>query len=315
MNKMIEMKQKSTILITGGTGFLGSHIAKRLLKDGYEVIILKRSFSDTRRISDVLSDLTFYNLDECDIQQPFRDFSKIDAIIHTATVYGRYQENINEIVKTNIVLPLRLLQAGNDFGTNTYFNTDTAFNKCFNKCSVPYRGLPKYSLSKKQFMEWGQEFARYGNIRFVNVKLEYLYGPEDNDSTFTTYVIKECLNNAPQIELTGGEQKRDFIYVEDAVSAYALLLKENPDQCLPYQEYELGSGQALSIREFSEMVKKLTNAQTQLNFGALPYREDEIMFSQANIEAFAKLGWQPEGNLESRLLQTIEYERKALHII
>jgi nucleoside-diphosphate-sugar epimerase len=257
-----------------------------------------------------LSDLTFYNLDQCDLQQPFRDFGKIDAIIHTATVYGRSQESINEIVQTNIVLPLRLLEAGNNFGTNTYFNTDTYFNKC----SVLYRGLPNYSLSKKQFMEWGQEFTRYSNIRFVNIKLEHLFGSGDHNSKFTTYVIKKCLNNAPQIELTGGEQKRDFIYIEDAVSAYALLLKENPDQCLPYQEYELGSGQALSIREFSEMVKKLTNAQTKLNFGALPYREDEIMFSQANIEAFAKLGWQPEGNLESRLLQTIEAERKALHI-
>jgi len=305
------MKQKSTVLITGGTGFLGSHIAKRLLKEGYEVIILKRSFSDTRRISDVLSDLTFYNLDQCDLQQPFRDFGKIDAIIHTATVYGRYQENIDEIVQTNIVLPLRLLQAGNDFGTKTYFNTDTYFNKC----SVPYRGLLNYSLSKKQFMEWGQELARFSNIHFINIKLEHLFGSGDHDSKFTTYIIKQCLNNAPQIELTGGEQKRDFIYIEDVVSAYALLLKENPEQFLLYQEYELGSGQAVSIREFAEMVKKLTNSQTDLKFGKLPYREDEIMFSQANIEAFAKLGWQPEGNLESRLLQTIEAERKGLHII
>lgn len=306
------MKQKSTVLITGGTGFLGSHLAKRLLKDGYEIIILKRSFSDTRRINDVLSDLTFYDIDICDIEQPFRDFGKIDAIIHTATVYGRYQENINEIVQTNIVFPLRLLQVGNNFGTKTYFNTDTYFNKCFNKCSVPYRGLPNYSLSKKQFMEWGQEFSRSGTINFVNIKLEHLFGYGDHDHKFTTYIIKKCLNNAPEIELTGGEQKRDFIYIEDVVSAYSLLLKKTNEQFLRYQEYELGSGQAVSIREFAEIVKKLTYAQTNLNFGVLPYRDDEIMFSQANIEAFTKVGWQVEENLESRLLQTIEAERKEL---
>ncbi|MEI2418850.1 NAD-dependent epimerase/dehydratase family protein [Arthrospira platensis SPKY2] len=71
---------KQTVLVTGATGFIGSHLVKRLVTDNYQVVILKRSFSDTKRINDVLPNLVCYDIDLCGIEQPFRDFSKIDAV-------------------------------------------------------------------------------------------------------------------------------------------------------------------------------------------------------------------------------------------
>lgn len=289
-----------TVLVTGATGFLGSHLVNKLLQYGHQVIILKRSFSNTQRINKVLSNLIVYNIDKCDLAQPFRDFSKIDAVIHTATIYGRKQETVTEVFEANTAFPLSLLKAATDFQIGTFLNTDTSVDK----------NLSFHSLSKKHFMEWGQHFAMLGKIRFVNIELEHIFGPGDDDGKFPIFLINKCLSNTTTLDLTAGEQQRDFIYIDDVVSAYVLVLEKAPQQVSFYQQYELGSGKTVSIREFVETVKKLTNSAIELKFGVLPYREYETMYSQANLGTLQALGWMPECPLEESLRQTIYWYQK-----
>lgn len=286
---------KQTVLVTGATGFLGSHLVKILLKKDYDVIILKRSFSNTWRINDVLSRLTSYDIDVCNLEQPFQEAGKIDSVIHTSTNQGRNHETISEIFAANTIFPLQLLEIAASFHTKLFINTDTILNKELNS----------YALSKHHFKEWGKQFANQGKILFVNNKLEHIIGPGDDEFKFSTYIIKHCLNNAAELELTLGEQKRDFIYINDVVSAYLLLLKKAPQQPELYQEYELGSGQAISIREFVETVHQMTQSKTVLKFGALPYRKYEIMNFQADIEKLKTLGWSPSYSLKKGLELTI----------
>lgn len=284
-----------TILVTGATGFLGNHLLRGLLDNDYQVIVLKRSFSNTTRIDDICDKITCYDIDQCELEQPFRDFAKIDAVIHLATVYGRKQETLTEIFTGNTFFPLRLLQAAIDFKTDIFINTDTSVAKSFNF----------YALAKKQFKEWGERLADLEKIRFVNIILEMMFGPNDDTYKFHTYVIEQCLNNISQIETTPGEQKRDFIYIKDVVSAYLLLLDKASQQKNFYQEYELGSGKAISMREYLEIVKKLTQSQTEFKFGAKPYRDNEVMFSEANLSALQKLGWSPQYTIKEGLEETI----------
>ncbi len=273
-----------TVLVTGATGFLGSHLVRRLLQEGYRVVILKRSFSNTWRIEDVLPQLICYDIDKCDLEQPFQDVGKIDAVIHTATCYGRNQESLSSVLDANTVFPLRLLEIAIQFKVKTFLNTDTSLPKLLND----------YSLSKKQFSEWGQYFSRLSQIYFVNIILEHIIGPKDDSSKFTTHVIRSCFDNIAELNLTDGAQKRDFIYIDDVVSAYTLLLDKAHQQAELCQNYELGSGEAVSIREFVETVHQMIKSKTVLKFGALPYRENEVMFSQANIERLKKLEWVPQ---------------------
>lgn len=288
--------QKKRVLLTGATGFLGSHLAHKLLQAGHQLIILKRSFSNTQRLQDVLPQIASYNLDECDLETPFREFGQIDAVIHTATLYGRKNEYFTELFEANTVFPLCLLQAAIKFNVPTYVNTDTPLHKQLNF----------YALSKAQFREWGQNLAEMGKICFVNIKLEQMLGAGDDDSKFPAFVITKCLSS-PQVDLTIGKQKRDFIHIDDVLSAYELLLQNAPMLNSAYQEYELGIGKAISIRDFVELVKQLTNSSIKLNFGALPYREGEVMYSEANLAALEALGWAPKIELEEGLRQAIAW--------
>lgn len=290
-----EVLRRKTVLVTGSTGFLGSYLVKKLLQQGHRIVILKRSFSDTKRIRNIGTQLISYDIDNSNLVQPFQDIGKIDVVFHTATSYGRNNESTSSIFEANTGFPLRLLETAILFKTDIFFNTDTILDKYINN----------YSLTKKHFMEWGKYLADNSKIKFVNIKLEHIFGPGDDISKFTTYVIKSCLENVSELKLTLGEQKRDFVYIEDIVSAYLVLLQWT-EQCIkPYQEYELGSGEAVSIKKFVETVHRLSNSKTVLNFGALPYRKHETMYSKANIEPMNRLGWSPQYSLEQALIQTM----------
>jgi len=82
-----------TILITGATGFLGSHITWTLFNEGFNIIILKRSFSDIWRIREIIDKIRYYDIDKVELEIPFKE-NEIDCIIHTATNYGRKGEKI-----------------------------------------------------------------------------------------------------------------------------------------------------------------------------------------------------------------------------
>ncbi|MDC0076518.1 NAD-dependent epimerase/dehydratase [Gammaproteobacteria bacterium] len=291
---------KKTILLTGSTGYLGSYLAHALVAQGHNLIILKRKNSSLLRIESIIPMAVLYNIENLDYSVPFNAHGKIDAVIHTATCYGRHGETPSEVFKANTGFPLRLLDAASATGVDIFINTDTILDKYLNL----------YSLSKNQLLEWGRFFSMHNKIRFINMRLEHFYGPGDEASKFTTHVINSCLRNVPELKLTLGEQKRDFIYIDDVVSAYLIILEKLGQFPDLFNEFHVGSGAAVSIRDFVEKVHHITGSNTQLAFGSLPYRKGEVMSSHANVEPLAKLGWFCKTNLEQGLNLVMEGYKK-----
>ena len=284
------------ILMTGITGYLGSQLAKTLLVKGFDVIALKRKSSSMGRIEPILNEITLYDLEVLDYNEPFQSHPEIDAVIHTATCYGRNNETARQVAEANTIFPLRLLDTAISAGVKTFINTDTTLDKYLNS----------YSLSKNQFMEWGKYFSLQNKIHFINMRLEHFYGPGDNDSKFTSYVINSCIENIPKLELTLGEQKRDFIYIDDVISAYLILLEKMDTFSDEFNEFDVGSGEAISIKDFVKIVHQLTQSQSFLDFGAIPYRKGEVMLSEINIEPLNQLGWECKTKLEQGLELTLK---------
>jgi len=289
------------VLLTGATGFLGSNILRELLKQGVEIVVLKRSFSNDYRIKKLCSNYISYDIDNICLYEIFEKESKIDAVIHCATCYGRKNEKLSDVFQTNVYFPLQLLEVASFFNTEIFINTDTSLNK------IPtVKGyMQNYILTKKQFKEWGKLLAECKKIKFTNMQLEHFYGEGDDESKFTSFVINSCVNNAVKIDLTDGEQLRDFVYVDDVVSAYniVLLLKQ---KLKGYNDYEIGYGKAIKVKDFVNAVKRETKSSTLLNFGALPYRENEILFSQADISKLQEIGWNPKYDIHEGVKTYLE---------
>ncbi len=281
-----------TVLLTGATGFLGSHLLEALLERDYNVVILKRSTSDTSRINHLLNKVTSYDADCGQIEKAFEE-QCIDIIIHTACHYGRNGDTISKVVESNLMYGSKVLDAALKFDVRTFINTDTLLIKELNA----------YTLSKKQFVEW---LKQNGNkIYVVNLKLEHMYGPKDDSAKFVPWVLSEMIRNVPEIKLTLGKQQRDFIYVDDVVSAYMLFLEDVPNPPV-FSEFDVGSGSLISVKDFLKKLRyiyevKHGKLETYFDFGAIPYREAEQMTMQVDNSGLRKLGWNATVSLDEGL--------------
>lgn len=293
-----------TILLTGATGFLGSYILKALIANGYNVIILKRSSSDVWRIRNLLGDIKSYNVDIVPLKAVFQE-QKIDIVIHTACSYGRANEPAHKIAETNLLFSLKLLDNAIESNSSLFVNTDTFF-------SADQQYLNYYALSKKQFVEWLRIKSKY--IQVINLKLQHIYGPKDSESKFVTWLSKQFLSRSKEIKLTKGEQRRDFVYVDDAVSAYLLAIKKRVEFS-NFLEIDVATGELLTLREFVEIFQQAYKNihgknESELLFGALPYKPGELMDVDMRQSILLGMGWTPKMTILSGAMKILEEERK-----
>lgn len=294
------MQKKQNLLLTGGTGFLGSNLLRKLICLDFNVFVLLRAKSSLSRIEDLEGKFTPVYQGEADLKALFAR-EKICSIIHCATNYGRGNESPLDILDANLTLPLKLLQMGAGAGVKSFINTDTVLDK----------RVSNYSLSKRHFRDWLQTCA--DRMTCVNMALEHFYGPDDNSSKFVTWIIHSLIKGVPEMQLTKGEQKRDFIYIDDVVDAFILILADSLSRDKGFFHYEIGTGRLVPIADFVRTIKAIVgNTATVLDFGAVPYRENEVMASSVDLTKITSLGWAPGVGLEAGLEKTIEFEKRKI---
>lgn len=277
-----------TILITGISGFLGSHLAKNL-QNSYNIIGLKRRASNLWRIKDyknitIIDDINKIN-------------KKIDYIIHTATNYGRNNNLLSEIIDSNLSFGIKILEFANKNNIKAFINTNTLQNPL----SSPY------CLSKNQFQSY---FKYFNNFKIIDVYIEHMYGPFDDKNKFIYYLIEQMISNK-DIELSKGEQLRDFIYIDDVVSAFNIIIN-NIDTFSLYTRLELGSGKQTLLKDFIQMILSIFNQQShttsKLLFGKRPYNNNEHMNIKADITSLQKLGFKIKNDNYIGISKTIMHQ-------
>ena len=285
-------------LITGLTGFVGSHVARLLVRSGWVVHGLKRATSSIDGLKDVSDQIEFHDIERTPLDDLFARVPKWDAVIHVATNYGRGNESPSALAKDNTHFPLGLLERAVARKVPAFINTDTCF-------TTDYKYLRPYTLSKKQLVQWGQILTEGSQTKFVNLELQHPYGPGDRPTKFVPAMAKQCLESTGTIDLTPGDQRKDFVYVGDVAEAYQLVLEKLDRLPAGFTQFEVGSGKAVAIRQFVELLHRLTHSKAKLNFGGLKYREAEMMFSQADSSPLHALGWRPIVSLEEGLLRLL----------
>jgi nucleoside-diphosphate-sugar epimerase len=291
------MTGNKKIFIVGINGFLGSHLAKSL-KYNYEIYGLEKSkFFD--RIKN--ENFRVFNSDAVNIEEIIKE-NEFFAIINASTVYSATFEEMDKLLWTNIILPIKLYILAQKYCVKYFFNTDSFFNDEKNKS---YGYLNEYILSKRHLVEWLKILTR--DTCLINMKLFHMYGPEDNNNKFVMEIFNQLKSNVDEIKLTEGEQKRDFIYVDDVVEAYKKILDSNIYLKGSFFEFEVGYGEAVKLKDFVNELSKSLNSKSKLIYGAIPYRDNEFMNSLSNNDELKKIGWTPQYNYKDGIKKMIEY--------
>lgn len=303
------------ILLTGATGFLGSHVLSMLLnRTSDDILILKRSFSDLWRIKELMSNprVSYIDIDNNNLADI--DWQNIDTIIHCATEYGRSSNSCYKVLETNLMFPINLIECAIKNNVKTFINTDSYFNKE----NMSYSNLLNYSLSKKSLNMWLKYFSK--NIKIINMVLEHIYGENDNSDKFVERMIQDiAIDPKPFVDLTYGEQKRDFIYVNDVCETYIAALKYSRENNFRFRQFDIGTGKPVSIKQFVETIKLMATGGggdlPVLNFGKLQYREDEMMCSYADtVELSALINTDKFLSYQQGIEKIIKYYREGKNV-
>ncbi len=286
------------ILLTGATGFLGSALARCWVRQGHVVTVLVRPGSSRARLAGFGGQLTWLQAEGQELVNAVRKHPA-DAIVHTACSYGRQGETPLQLFEANMQLGMQLLQG-------------VLAREPARRCSVLYTGsvlgagLSLYAMSKQHFADWGERLATMHpqQLQFIQMRLQHLYGPGDDASKFSSLVLRSCARGEPTLALTACTQRRDFIHLQDAVSAVNTVLQQRT-QFAASDAVDVGNGQAPPLRHFVETAHRLLGARTRLDFGALPMRPGEPALCLADTTRLRALGWAPRYTLEQGLRDTL----------
>ncbi|WP_448105293.1 NAD-dependent epimerase/dehydratase family protein [Pedobacter panaciterrae] len=269
------------ILITGITGFLGSHIAEKLIQEGIGVIGLKRTISDTWRCNQILDKIEWV-----DIETGYQDLilkKQPDTIIHSAWIGVEAKDRDNwtlqaqniqflvqllEIAKQTKVKKIIFLGSQSEYGI-----TD---GKVFeNKKSV---AATAYGSIKLACLEILKTFSETNHIDWVWLRVFSLFGERENVSWLIPSLIKR-MTSETEMDFTKGEQMYAYLYVRD----FAEIILRIVNTPVISDIYNVSANEARSLKSVITEIRDLVNPKFKLNMGVLPYRKNQSMHIEGDI--------------------------------
>ncbi|OGI22343.1 MAG: hypothetical protein A2808_01105 [Candidatus Moranbacteria bacterium RIFCSPHIGHO2_01_FULL_55_24] len=309
-----------TVLITGIAGFLGSHLAERLIHDGYAVVGLKLADSDLWRLEPFAEKLKLYDADSRDFERIFTE-NKIDCIIHLATYYTKDHpspDEMTQMIDANIKSPTELCELADNYNVRYFINTGTFFEYKLGSPDLIQENDERsaynfYAATKIAFSELLRFFTEKKDLTAIDFKLFAPFGEKDNEKLIV-FLVKSLLDGS-HVEFSGGEQAWNFTYVDDIIEAYACALKRMDGLAEKYTVLNVGSGSTVTIREIVEKLEKISGKKLDIEWGAKTYRENEIFHVNCDNSRLKKvLGWEQKFDVDSGLEKTYRYYATAANL-
>jgi nucleoside-diphosphate-sugar epimerase len=303
------------VLITGASGFVGSHVARLLVAEGCEVYALVRESSNRWRIRDILPSMYLRQSDLVAFENvnTYLQEIKPELCIHLAwyAVPGKYlnsQENLDSIqASINLLSQLAELGCKRFVGIGTCFEYDLSLG--YLSESSLTKPITLYAATKVALSTILQQFAQITEMEVAWIRLFYQYGPMEDERRLIPGIISSLLRDEV-VKTTKGEQIRDFLHIEDVASAIWAVAKSNVSGVV-----NVGSGQPVTVGQILLELGNLLGKPDLVHLGALPYRPNDPMFICANNELLRKkTDWTQKYNLTTGLKNTIEWYKDHLNI-
>jgi UDP-glucuronate decarboxylase len=309
------------ILVTGGAGFLGSHLCDRLLKDGHDVLCVDNFFTGSKVNVAHLVGNPYFELMRHDVTFPL--YIEVDHIFNLACPASpiHYQHDPVQTTKTNVhgainMLGLakrsraRILQASTSevYGDPEEHPQSEGYWGRVN----PIGPRSCYDEGKRCAETLFFDYRRQHELEIKVVRIFNTYGPRmhPNDGRVVSNFIVQALRGEDITIYGEGSQTRSFCYVDDMIEGFVRMMESESSFTGPVN---LGNPTEFSILELAENVLRLTGSSAKLTFKPLPV--DDPQQRQPNIGlAKEKLTWEPKVNLEDGLKETIAYFKKLLDV-
>lgn len=291
-------------LVTGASGFIGSHLVRRLVASGASVVALVRPSSDLWRIQDVLDwvELT-------DAREASR-LRGVTTVHHLAAAGIRPGADTGAIAEANVLGTLRLLALAKEIGARRFVYCGSCFEYGPGTRlteDAPLRPLSEYAASKSACLLLAHGFGRSHGLEVVSVRPFTAYGPFEAAYRLVPSTILSVLDDVPP-ELTGGTQTRDFVYAADVADG---LVAAATSAQAGGGTFNLCTGSETSVGDLASSVVALAGADVELRLGAVPERAVEYATLSGDPSLAAQvLGWRAETLLTDGLARTIDWFRE-----
>lgn len=307
------------ILVTGGAGFLGSHLSRRLLDQGHEVVCVDNFYTGNKKNIHPLLDCRNFELLRHDVTFPL--YIEVDEIYNLACPASpiHYQSDPVQTTKTSVHGAINMLGLAKRTGAKIL---QASTSEVYGDPEIhpqtedywgrvnPIGARSCYDEGKRCAETLFFDYHRQHNLRIKVARIFNTYGPNmhPQDGRVVSNFIVQALQGSPITIYGAGSQTRSFCYVDDLVSGLIALMNSGDDITGPIN---LGNPEEFTIKELAERVLELTSSNSVLNF--LPLPEDDPRQRKPDISLAGKLlGWVPSTNLEDGLPLTIEYFRSTL---
>ena len=304
-------------LVTGGSGFLGSHLSKKLLERGEEVICLDNFFTGTKKNIEPLINNPHFELIRHDVTEPIK--IEVDQIWHLACPASpiHYQFNPIKTTKTSFLGTYNMLGLAKRVGakfllastSEVYGDPEEHPQKESYKGSVNTTGIRScYDEGKRIAETLCSDYQRVNGVDTKIMRIFNTYGPNmrfDDGRVVSNFIVQALKNE--KITLYGkGEQTRSFCYVDDLIEGMILLMESN------YQKpINIGNPKEFSIKELAYLVRDLINPNLEFQYKELP-QDDPKQRKPSIILAKEVLNWEPKIELKEGLIKTIKWFKSNL---
>ncbi len=314
MQPFFNLYTMKRVLVTGGAGFVGSHLCERLLNDGHEVISLDNYFTGSKKNIEHLMDNKFFELIRHDVTMPF--FIEVDEIYNLACPASpvHYQYNPIKTVKTSVMgainmlglakrIRAKILQASTSevYGDPQVHPQTEDYWGHVN----PIGTRSCYDEGKRVAETLFMNYHDQNDVRIKIIRIFNTYGPrmDKNDGRVVSNFIVQALKGEDITVYGKGDQTRSFQFVDDLVNGMIKVMATGDDFTGPVN---IGNPGEFTILELAQKIIEITGSKSKIVYEPLP--SDDPMQRKPDITlAKSKLDWEPKIKLEDGLMKTIEY--------
>jgi dTDP-glucose 4,6-dehydratase len=314
------LKERGTIVVTGGSGFVGATLARRLVRLGHEVHVFKKHETDTSRLADVLPQLTVHEDDLTNVKRLEATVARLRprGVFHcaAANIQSGVGAESRLLLETNVLGIVNLLTALAPIEYDFCVNVGSFLEYGNQAGALRETDVPKpgniYAISKLAGTLYAQSVGREEQRPVVTLRLMTPYGPGIQKGRLIYEVLRSALRNEP-IRLTTPNVVRDFIFVEDF--AALCLAVASSARALCGEIFNAGSGLSTTLKTVVEIACRVTDSTSAVEWGGFPavaYDSDALRADMTKTNA--TFTWRPEVTLEEGIRRTVEWmQHERIH--